>query len=66
MSAANRSGKYDELLAVGDLRLDEDTLDAIDAVAPPGLNSDADLEAASARTVGEKKVPAERFSRPAG
>ena len=27
-----------ELLAVGDLRLDEATLDAIDAVVPPGLN----------------------------
>ena len=32
-----------ELLAVGDLRLDEDTLDAIDSVVAPGLNiNDAD------------------------
>ena len=35
--------QLEELLAVGDLRLDEDTLDAIDAAAPPGLNiNDAD------------------------
>ena len=27
-----------ELLAVGDLRLDEDTLDAIDSVVAPGVN----------------------------
>ena len=29
--------QLDELLALGDLRLDDDTLDAIDAVVPPGV-----------------------------